>query len=260
MVGIAIGLLTVAVAIGALLASKNASTSTSDSTAMQQQASYVFRIIGQQIRQAGSLSLEPSGSYLESAQFRNNVSLGAYSPISGKDSPSSNEYKLTITYQNSLNDKIYPIAKDGTPTTGSMLRNCLGENPSSDALEVLQSSFKLDSNILYCAGTSSKQPVIGGSQAGDIKVKDFRVRYVTQQGDTNPTFAYANASIMTDRAAWARVQSVEVCIELEGSDTIDTVGASYINCDSKSVSSGNHQRMVFRNTFRSRSHAWPTNS
>ncbi|MBS3019921.1 hypothetical protein DJFAAGMI_02675 [Comamonas sp. PE63] len=260
MVGIAIGLLTVAVAIGALLASKNASISTSDSTTMQQQAAYAFRVIGQQIRQAGSLSLEPSTSYLESAYFRNNLAIASYPPISGKDSPGSNEYKLTVTYQNAPIDKIYPLAADGTASTGSLLRNCLGENPSSSPPEALQSAFKLDSNILYCAGTSSKQPIIGGSQTSDIKVKDFVVRYVSQQGYTNPTFAYSNASAFTDNTAWSKVQSVEVCIELEGSDSIDTVGSNYINCSNETVSRGNRLRMVFRNTFRSRSHAWPTSS
>lgn len=127
---------------------------------MQQQAAYAFRVIGQQIRQAGSLSLEPSTSYLESAYFRNNLAIASYPPISGKDSPGSNEYKLTVTYQNAPIDKIYPLAADGTASTGSLLRNCLGENPSSSPPEALQSAFKLDNNILYCAGTSSKQPII----------------------------------------------------------------------------------------------------
>lgn len=57
MVGLAIGLLTVAVAMGALMSSRNVTSSVQDSTLMQQQASYVFRNIGQQFRQAGSLRL-----------------------------------------------------------------------------------------------------------------------------------------------------------------------------------------------------------
>ena len=57
MVGIAIGLLVVAVAMGALMASRGISGTVSEATSMQQQAAYAFRVIGQQIRQAGSLEL-----------------------------------------------------------------------------------------------------------------------------------------------------------------------------------------------------------
>ena len=58
MVGITIGLLTIAVAIGDLLVSRGVSTSVSDVTGLQEQASYAFRIIGQQLRQAGSIRLD----------------------------------------------------------------------------------------------------------------------------------------------------------------------------------------------------------
>ena len=57
LVGIAIGLLVVAVAMGALMASRGLSGTVSDASTLQQQASYAFRIMGQQIRQAGGLYL-----------------------------------------------------------------------------------------------------------------------------------------------------------------------------------------------------------
>lgn len=257
MVGIALGLLVVAVAMGALLASKNASTTTSDSTTLQQQAAFAFRVIGQQIRQAGSLSLTSSDSYLESAQFIDSTPLSSYIPVSGKDSPSSTEYLFTVTYQNAPSEKLYPISASGTATIKSQLRNCLGENPSSSPPNVLQNSFKLDGNILYCAGTGSKQPIIGGDLSSDIKVKNFKARYLTQTGVTNPTFSYVTAAALTDNTAWSQVQSIEVCLELEGTENIDTVGSTYINCDNQSASRGNRLHGVFRNTFRYRSSAWP---
>ena len=57
MVGISIGLLTVSVALGALMASRGISSTVSEVSQMQQQAAYAFRVIGQQLRQAGSVEL-----------------------------------------------------------------------------------------------------------------------------------------------------------------------------------------------------------
>ncbi|MDR0258920.1 MAG: prepilin-type N-terminal cleavage/methylation domain-containing protein, partial [Comamonas sp.] len=57
MVGMAVGLLVMAAASVALLASRNLSVTVSDASHLQQQASYVLRIIGLQLRQAGGLHL-----------------------------------------------------------------------------------------------------------------------------------------------------------------------------------------------------------
>ena len=57
LVGIIIGLLTVAVAMGALMISRSVTGTVSDSSMLQQQASYAFRVIGQQLSQAGSLRI-----------------------------------------------------------------------------------------------------------------------------------------------------------------------------------------------------------
>ena len=51
MVGLAIGLLTISVALGALMVSRGVSGTVTDASQLQQQASYAFRVMGQQIRQ-----------------------------------------------------------------------------------------------------------------------------------------------------------------------------------------------------------------
>lgn len=51
LVGITLGLLVVAVGLGALMVSRGLAGSTSEAAQLQQQASYAFRVIGQQIRQ-----------------------------------------------------------------------------------------------------------------------------------------------------------------------------------------------------------------
>jgi len=60
MVGISIGLLVVAAAMGALMVSRSISGTVSDASAIQQQAGYAMRVIGNQLRQAGSLYLNPN--------------------------------------------------------------------------------------------------------------------------------------------------------------------------------------------------------
>lgn len=50
MVGLAIGLLTISVALGALMVSRGVSGTVTDASQLQQQASYAFRVMGQQIR------------------------------------------------------------------------------------------------------------------------------------------------------------------------------------------------------------------
>ena len=57
MVGIAIGLMVVAVAMGALMVSRSVSGTVSDASDIQQQAAYAMRVIGAQVRQAGSLRI-----------------------------------------------------------------------------------------------------------------------------------------------------------------------------------------------------------
>lgn len=59
MVGMAIGLLVVAVAMGALMVSRGISGTVSDASGIQQQGAYILRVIGQQLRQTGLLYLNP---------------------------------------------------------------------------------------------------------------------------------------------------------------------------------------------------------
>mgnify|MGYP002145104645 CR=1 FL=1 len=59
MVGLAIGLLVVAVAMGALMVSRGISGTVSDASGIQQQGAYILRVVSQQLRQTGSLYLNP---------------------------------------------------------------------------------------------------------------------------------------------------------------------------------------------------------
>jgi len=221
----------------------------SDASQLQQQAAYAFRVIGQQLRQAGGLNIDPTTLPKDVVAFLP-LPANAPLPIAGKDSPASNEYKLTITYQN-VQEPMY--SGGSTPTNGYLMRDCLGESHNIASDPLITSRFTLDvGGNLVCAGNGNAQPLISG-------VKDFRVTYLQQTLDAatlQPQFRYASAAALTG-ADWPNVRAVEVCLELEGAEAIDTVGATYTKCDGSSASRGNRLRMVFRNTFYIRNQAWP---
>ena len=258
LVGITIGLLTVAVAVGALMVSRGISGTVSEASQLQQQASYAFRVIGQQLRQAGSRQLDPLTTPDVHAKFYapNDVPVefSGIMPISGKDAPGTTEFALEVNYQNIKELTVLQ------PTDGEyQIRNCLQEKAeaASVPLPMVSNKFKRNTTdgTLVCAGTGAAQPIIQN-------VKDFTIQYLTQATDGTPsaapTYHYVRAT--TAGASWLKVYAVQVCLELEGAETIDTAGAKYKKCDGTEVDRGNKLRMVFRNTYHIRNHAWPTSS
>ena len=261
MVGITIGLLTVAVALGALMVSRGVSGTVSEASQLQQQASYAFRVIGQQLRQAGSRQLDPETAPDVHAKFYEPiknvpVDFSGVTPVSGKDNPGTGEYALEINYQNIREFTVLE------PTDGEyQIRNCLqkkAEDSAKNPDPMIVSKFKhnaTDATLVCAGGSGAAQPIIQN-------VKDFTIQYLTQatDGDASaaPTYQYVNAT--TAGASWLKVYAVQVCLELEGAETIDTAGAKYKKCDGTEVDRGNKLRMVFRNTYHIRNHAWPTSS
>lgn len=261
MVGIAIGLLVVAVAMGALMVSRGISGTVSEATSLQQQAAYAFRVIGQQIRQAGSieLNLDPNialGSTSDSNPAMIPVAFDAPDPT-GTRPPFSRSVStltgnatsgFTLGYQN------YFEATTMAATPTSMLRDCLGQNPALSsggtlaATPVLTSQFRRDStNELKCTGSggSGEQAVIGN-------VTDMRVRYLRQAvGSVN--LQYRSAADAVSDASWSNVYGLEVCLELTGTEHVPTAGATYVNCSGVSTSYGDRLKMVFRNVYQIRS-------
>ncbi len=253
MVGITIGLLVVAVAVVSLMNSRTISGTVSESTLLQQQAGYALRIIGQQIRQAGSIELNLTPSLLPANGNDPAMAPVAFDPpdpagvrpqfdrglntIAGTATPS-----FTVGYEN--------YAETTTdPNNLSQLRDCLGQNPASGGALVnplLTSRFerRAATNELVCTGMGSNaaQPIIGN-------VTDFRLRYVRQDAQTN-TLQYLSDTSSID---WRNVYAVEVCIELTGTEQNPTAGATYTNCSGAQAPYGDRLRMVFRNLFQIRS-------
>lgn len=249
MVGIAIGLITIAVAIGALLVSRGVSTAVSDSTNLQEQASYAFRIIGQQLRQAGSIRLnlasnKAAGASIEAEDVvafetifdkQNNT-------INGTDTPPSITLGAQAFNEDSFQDSTNP----------QLIRDCLRQKATlTGGTGNIRSQFSLSGGELQCLGSSGpSQPIIKNVSA-------FLVTYLIQEGAFTgiPTIRRVDAT--TASADWTRVFGVEICLDLIGDDRIDTRGgaaadAQYINCAGNATPYGNRIHMVFRNTYQLR--------
>lgn len=259
LVGIALGLVVVAVAMGALMTSRGITTTVTEATAMQQQAAYAFRVIGQQLRQAGSLELNLTPSIVPGADPNSVMSPVAFDPPdpaglrqqfdrgastiagSGTSTPT-----FTVGYQN----YVEAVTSADDPVTASMLRDCLGRNSVTSGVPdaaVLVSTFarNADTNELVCAGTASdtRRAIISN-------VTDMRVRYVEQiAGTTNLRYLANPANV----GNWRNVYALEICLELSGTETVSSPGATYTNCSGTVTSYGDRLRMVFRNVYQIRS-------
>lgn len=265
MVGIAIGLLVVAVALGAIMASRSISGTVSETSLLQQQAAHAFRVMGQQIRQAGSIELNLNPNIALTAASGTNaamtpVAFDAPDPTGVRptfDRPSSTltgvETPLSFTtgFQN-YTESITPIT---SPVVTSLLRDCLGQNPalspggSVSTTPVLMSKFerKEATNELVCTGSNaaSAQPIIGN-------VTDMQVRYLEQLPSTT-SMQYRTSPPSTGSTVWKSIYAVEVCLELTGTEPVPTTDATYTNCSGNATAYGERLRMVFRNTFQIRS-------
>lgn len=266
MVGLVIGLLVIAVAMGALMVSRGISGTVSDASGIQQQGAYVMRVMAAQLRQAGSLFLntDPIGGNstdpLSAVVFETNalpadssaLAFNQENTISGDATAGS----LTSTFRR-YQDAVYAAT---TPVT--LARNCLGGPAETSGDEAIESTFDLDSttNELRCGGNGA------AAQAIVRNVAQFQVTYLEQTVAAGTKVKYVAADAVTN---WRSVQGVQVCLVLYGDEAIDLPAGtsadivksrSYTDCAGTSVDMAsltgqrrNRMHVVFRNVFQLRS-------
>lgn len=263
MVGITIGLLTIAVAMGALMVSRGISGTVSDASNIQQQAAYAMRVMGLQLRQAGSLrlNLNPGTTsaaepYLAAVAFETTIVPPVSKPLEGfdpaKDTLSGTATPVTLTMGfRRYTEPVFTAASEQV-----LSRNCVGGPADASTDARLESIFDLNNNALRCNGNGQTQPIIDN-------VANFQVRYLLQDNTTTP----GTSTIKSVDAAgvgiadWTKVQAVEVCLVLYGSEAVDLpTGSNYTDCDGTAVDmstlTGTRARRMhvpFRNTFQLRS-------
>lgn len=243
MIGLAVGLLVVAVATVSLLGSRSVTGAVSDISGIQQQAAYVMRTFGTQLRQAGSLYLDLGLD----ADGEGEITSATAFQLRGNSEQAITEAEGTgaITIQ-------YTGYEEPTfANAGPISRNCLGAPGSIPAgtTASIESIFTLNGTDLRC----NDQPIAQNVAA-------FEVRYLLQGTDQDdPTMLYTNREGVAD---WNQVQGVEVCLVLFGTERIDLPeGASYTGCDGSTAVNittlaaprTNRMHYVFRNVFQLRS-------
>lgn len=261
MVGITIGLLIVAIATAALMVSRGISGTVSDASGIQQQASYAIRVIGSQMRQAGSLFLNPNPtgiaaatteSFLQPVAFeteaRDPANVGLpFNPA--LHTISSTSTSITSGYRR-YKDQIY-----GSADEQSLMRNCLGGPQEASSDQIVQSAFTFDAvkQELQCSGNDAPaQPIIKN-------VAEFQLRYLIQDNSVKGAPIIRNTTTVPTN--WSQVQAIEVCMVLYGNERIDMPsGSNYTNCTDNAVDMSaltgvraNRMHMRFKNVFQMRS-------
>ena len=263
MVGLMLGLMVVAVAIGVLMVSRTVTGTVSDVSDIQQQGAYALRVIGMQVRQAGSLylNMNPSNTNVENlltAPVAFETIIPASGLMSGFDpskdtiSGASNPVTLRVNYRR-YKESVHIDANEL-----SLARNCIG-SPSNDKDDrIIENIFKFQNNKLSCGGNGAfEQPIINN-------VADFQIRYLVQDNTStpgNPKIKYSTLDSIGSED-WPKVQAIEVCLIIYGSEPVDMPsGSSYTGCDGSSqvdmtTLTGERARRMhipFRNTFQLRS-------
>ena len=272
MIGIALGLLVVAVAVATFLVSRGVSGAVSDATGIQQQSAYALRLIGGQLRQAASMRLaipldaaattattDPMALVAfqtKSGSFDTTTPAGRADLLGGTTGASPAFDTLTAGF---ARDQIQVFVSPGSANPATIAVNCAG-GPADDAAHTgataVQSVFSVNGNgELACSGNGDPaQPVIQN-------VANFKVRYLVQ--DTSaaglPKIRYVTSDDVTDSA---QVQGVEVCLVLYGNEVISMpAGSTYTDCDGTTTvdmstltgARRSRMHMVFRNVFQLRS-------
>ena len=274
MVGMAIGLLVVAVAMGALMVSRGISGTVSDASGIQQQGAYILRVIGQQLRQTGSLYLNPDPTGVASTDVLSPV---AFEIMAVDKTGTGNNFTQEGTLAGASDtvttgfrrypDNVFLVA--GTAATASspatfgidyLARNCVGAPGNGSTDQLVESIFTFANDTLRCRGNGVVNP-----QPIAQNVAQFQVAYMEQTTDGAGTkVQYIKGSDMPAAAAdprWRRIQGVQVCLVLYGSEPIDMpAGSSYTDCAGTSVNMTtltgerkNRMHLLFRNTYQLRS-------
>ena len=270
MVGLAIGLLVVAVAMGALMVSRGISGTVSDASGIQQQGAYILRVVSQQLRQTGSLYLNPDPVGGNSTDVLSPVAFEIKADAVGSGNSFVQEESLTgagttvTTAFRRYQDNVFVADNATSSTIGTdfLARNCVGAPGNSSTDQRVESTFAFDStkNELQCGGNgTAAQPIAQN-------VAQFQVTYMVQATDAagNTTVQYVKGSDMPAAATdpkWRRVQGVQVCLVLYGSEPVDMpAGSSYTDCAGTSVNMTtltgerkNRMHLLFRNTYQLRS-------
>lgn len=245
LVALIIGMLVVLAAVASMLGTRSTAMTGEDVNALHQSSALAFRLLGQQIRQAGYIPIDATEPlyYFNFNADRNTNLAGepAFFAIKGEES-----------LGRSMNDRL----KIGYAPNPDYFKDCLGQGAKSaagdaydpasptaaDNVRVITSEFSVANGVLRCqgSGNAAPQPIIDG-------VERFDVMYgIGAAAGSEQVARYVTAD---DVASFNQVRTVRVCLQLAGSSR-NNPGGSYTDCDGESrASSDGRLRRVYTAVF-----------
>lgn len=236
MVGITIGLLVVLAAIGTFVFTRTSSSVGSDAFNLHQQAQHIFQTVGAHAKQAGAYAVVSRATPAGHVSFQGGTET-ATRAIDGTDGGGATSDTLIIRHSSLLS--LPPHLPNGAGAV--TLPNCLGDlgagaGPAAGGIILSTFARNAGTNELTC------NPGTGPVAIAD-NVEDFQVRY----GIRNPagTLVYNDAFPAND-PRWARVQSLEICLQLRGRLTNNPQIGGVPDCRNVAVAADGRLRRVFR--------------
>ncbi|WP_432725738.1 PilW family protein [Variovorax sp. W6] len=246
LVALIIGMLVVLAAIAAMLGTRSTAMTGDDVNALNQSSALAFRLLGQQIRQAGYIPIDATEPLyyfnVNPDKATNLTGEPAFFAVRGVESPGGSE-----------NDRL----KLGYAPNPDYFKDCLGQEPGRSSVggygaadpgapgnvRLITSEFSVDNKgVLRCrgSGNATPQPVIEG-------VERFDVMYgVGAKAGSQQVVRYVTAD---DIADFNTVRTVRVCLQLVGNSR-NNPGGSHADCDGESrTSSDGRLRRVYTAVF-----------
>lgn len=227
MVGLVVAALAISAAIASLLVARDATSAVNDMSRMQQQAAHAMRVLGSQIRPAGSLDLQAGGAGTTLFQFAPEApALEGGAVVHGTEGASD-----TLR-----------LVQSSPPLLPSQRRDCLGQEIAPG--KRIDALFQVDGKRnLRCKSSSGQvQPLVAGVAA-------FKLRYRVRQGDKVRSLG---ATEVEQAQLWSAVTALEVCLDLHGEERAAAYEGSYIGCAGQSAVRDGRLHLLTRGLLRLR--------
>ncbi|MBT2332610.1 PilW family protein [Variovorax paradoxus] len=244
LVALIIGMLVVIAAIASMLGTRSTAMTGDDVNALHQSSALAFRVLGQQIRQAGYIPIDPTEPlYYFNANADKNTNL-ASEPVF-----------FAIKGQESAGRSVNDTLKVGYAPNPDYFKDCLGQEAKNSAgagykpttpadtgnVRLITSEFSVVNGTLRCkgSGNTASQPIIDG-------IERFDVMYGIGDVGSERVVRYVTA---TNVGSFDQVRTVRVCLQLAGTSRSNP-GGSYVDCDGSSrTSSDGRLRRVYTAVF-----------
>jgi len=183
-----------------------------------------LRIIGMQLRQAGSL--EPG---------RDDVH-GLYA--FEKDHPDTDGAPVHGTDGRGTEPDSVSVFTPRADSAAELLRDCLGNR--LDAAGAIGATFTTDrAGQLTCASQKQKDGLIRNAA-------DFQVSYRVRIGGG---LQIMNAAEVEASGRWTAIEAIEICLDLQGDENIAGAAGPYKDCHGSDRPRNGRTHLVFRNVF-----------